>query len=161
MSDKAKRKTAKPNPSLADKVLRSDLTLINNKSRSMSAKRSDRTFVTLNEPCNVTIVKNKSYKNKPLIGEEEFSLVRAYEGKTEKIIFVFKPRYEADYDFMEMPADKCMSRLDGFASLLKDIRGSNITEDVVDMKESEVAKLHEETFKKAKVRYDDSEFGSW
>lgn len=115
----------------------------------------------LKAPGNLTVQKGGAYSKKPYIGEEEFVGVRAYVGKSGKVIVVLRDREDSSA-FVEMPLAEMLTKLHGvsvFSNDLAELRENRVMESA----RAEGAKIESLAHEQAeRARHlDNPAFGSW
>lgn len=115
----------------------------------------------LKAPEKLTVLKGGAYSKKPYIGEEEFTGVRAYVGKSGKVIVVFQDKDDSATQ-VEIPLNEMLTKLHGvsiFSNDLAELRDNRIMESA----RADGAKIESLAHEQAeRVRQlNNPAFGSW
>lgn len=122
---------------------------------------SGRQSFSLGEPTQLTVSrKGGQFTKKPHIGGEEFAFVRAYMGKRGSLIFVFKPRGVADYEFAEFAEADAKRSLLGFAEALAAAMNTGELRELKDAKKAAVLDAEREKLEASRAAHYPG-FGSW
>lgn len=114
----------------------------------------------LGEPAQLTVKRRDGgYAKKSHIGSEEFKFANAYMGKKGQIIFVFKPKGVADYEFAELNENDAKRMLMGFKDILNVATQSGPLRDINEAKKAAVLAAEREALAVRASSYDG--FGSW
>ena len=115
----------------------------------------------LGDPIQVTVKKKDgTYSKRPQIGGEYFEVVRAYTGKRNSLIFVFKPKSVVDFSEMEMSEVDAVKYLGGFKDYLAGCT-RDFRETLVDAKEERAKKLEQKKNAEKFKQYESLGFGSF
>jgi len=120
----------------------------------------DDTKLSLLAPSMLTVnTPGKGYKKHNHIGGEEFYPQSVYVGKTNRLIFVFKPVDAQPYSEMEMTENEAQTQLDKFRSVANMAAGGNFLGELKAIRELESKAREQEAMKDKFNEY--AEFGSW
>lgn len=115
----------------------------------------------LKAPGSLTIRIDGKYSKRPFIGEERFEGVRAYVGKSGKVICVFKLETNPKIG-MEMPLNECLTKLQNFPRLVNEIQAKR-DDFIVGKTRDEVETIEKMAHVEAKRDHfaENPAFGSW